>query len=113
MTYRLEKSTLMEKYGIKLDVYPDIHEQCGVVLVATEKGHNQEFYDRESTYTYIILQGSGTYYLNDEEVRVSQGDMLSIAPGTRIYYKGTMRMILITTPAWRGKNEVETRPRIW
>jgi mannose-6-phosphate isomerase-like protein (cupin superfamily) len=116
MSYQIQRNDTvpqMDKYGIHLNVYSDINENCGVVLVSTEEGHNQEFYDLESTFTYIILEGSGTYYLDDEEVPVSKGDMLSIGPKTRIYYKGTMKMVLITTPAWRAKNEVETRPTVW
>jgi len=116
MSYRLEKRESIpeiDKYGIHLNVYPEIHENCGVVLVQTKEGHNQEFYDLNSTFTYIILEGKGTYYLNDAEVEVSKGDMLSIEPKTRIYYKGTMKMVLITTPAWRPENEVETKPTIW
>jgi len=116
MSYRLEKNESIpeiDKFGIHLNVYPEISENCGVVLVSTEKGHNQEFYDLHSTFTYIILEGSGTYYLDDEEVPVSKGDMLVIEPKTRIYYKGGMKMVLITTPAWRAENEVETRPTVW
>lgn len=116
MSYRLERSESipeMDKYGIHLNVYPDINEQCGVVLVSTEEGHNQEFYDLNSSFTYIILEGSGTYFLDDEEISVSKGDMLYIEPKTRIYYKGTMKMVLITSPAWRAENEVETRAAVW
>lgn len=113
MSYRLEKADIKEKFGIRLEVYPDISEGCGVVIVDTEEGHNQEFYDKESTFTYVILEGSGTYVLDDEEVSVSKGDMISIAPSTRIYYKGKMKMVLITTPAWRAENEVETKPTVW
>ncbi|MCX6784322.1 MAG: cupin domain-containing protein [Candidatus Komeilibacteria bacterium] len=113
MNYRLEKADIKEKFGIRLNVYPEISEGCGVVIVNTEEGHNQEFYDKKSTFTYLILEGQGTYFLNDEEVQVAKGDLLSIEPGTRIYYKGKMKMVLITTPAWRAENEVETKPNVW
>ncbi|HEY4489612.1 MAG TPA: hypothetical protein VJA87_04000 [Candidatus Paceibacterota bacterium] len=116
MPYRLEKSRDIpekDKFGIHLNIYPAINENCEVALVATDEGHNQEFYDQESSFTYIILEGDGIYYLDDEEVLVSKGDFLSIAAKTRIYYKGKMKMLLITSPAWKESNEVETRPSIW
>jgi hypothetical protein len=39
--------------------------------------------------------------------------MISIEPNTRIYYKGKLNMVLITNPAWRQENEVETKARVW
>ena len=53
------------------------------------------------------------FFLDDETVEVDKGDILSIEPNTRIYYKGKLKMILITTPAWKPENEVETRHSIW
>lgn len=115
MKYQLTKSAHIpkkDKFGIHLDVYPSIND-CGFVIVETDTGHNQEFYDKQSTFTYIILQGPGTFYLDDEPVEVNQGDVLAIQPHTRIYYKGKLRMALITNPAWKPENEVETKPSIW
>ena len=115
MNYQLIKSSEIfkkEKSGIKLGVYPAMGN-CGVVVVETETGHNQEFYHKVSTFHYIVLDGAGRFFLNDEEVKVSQGDCISIEPHTRIYYKGTMKMILITTPPWEAAHEVETKPTIW
>jgi len=115
MKYKLTKSTDVpkkEKFGINLDVYPNI-DDIGIVSASTETGHNQEFYDKQSTFTYIILDGRGTFFLNDEAVEIVKGDVLSIEPNTRIYYKGKFKMILITTPAWNPENEVETKSSIW
>lgn len=115
MKYKLTKSQdvpKLDKLGIHFDMYPEING-TGIVLAQTKTGHNQEFYHKESTFTYIILEGSGTFFLDDKAVEVNTGDTLSIDPNTRIYYKGALKMILITTPAWRAENEVETRSSIW
>ena len=101
-----------EKFGIKIDVYPAVGN-CEIVIVDTDTGHNQEFYDKVSTFNYIILEGSGSFFLDDEEVKVSKGDFVSIQPNTRLYYKGAMKLILVTTPPWQEENEVETKPSIW
>lgn len=101
-----------EKFGIDISIYPDIGN-CGFVLVYTEEGHNQEFYDKESTFNYIVLEGEGSFFLDDEEVLVKSGDYISISPNTRIYYKGKMKLVLITNPAWKPENEVETKSKIW
>ena len=115
MKYQLTKLADIpkkEKFGIHLDVYPNI-DNCGLVIVETETGHNQEFYDKQSTFTYIVLGGAGTFFLDDEPLNVVKGDIVSIQPNTRIYYKGKMRMVLITNPAWKPENEVETKSSIW
>lgn len=115
MKYQLTKNTEIlrqEKFGIKLGIYPAVGN-CEVVVVETQTGHNQEFYDKVSTFNYLILEGSGSFFLDDEEVVVSQGDFISIQPNTRLYYKGKMKLILITTPPWKEGNEVETKPKIW
>jgi mannose-6-phosphate isomerase-like protein (cupin superfamily) len=115
MRYTLTKSADVpqkEKFGIALEIYPDVGD-CGMVLVTTDVGHNQEFLDRESTFTYIILTGVGTFYINDEPINIAKGDVLSIPPNNRIYYKGSLTMVLITTPAWKPQNEVETKASVW
>lgn len=101
-----------EKFEMHLDVYPELND-VGVVVAETETGHNQEFYDKASTFHYVVLDGAGSFFLDDEEVQVAKGDLISIEPGTRIYYKGKMRILLLTNPAWRAENEVETRGVIW
>jgi mannose-6-phosphate isomerase-like protein (cupin superfamily) len=115
MKYQLTKNEDIpkkDKHGIHLNVYPQIGD-CGIVTVNTEAGHNQEFYDVESTFTYIVLEGDGVFVLDDEEVLVSAGDHISIPPKVRIHYKGNMKLVLITNPAWKAENEVETKPTIW
>ncbi len=100
-----------EKLGIRLDVLPNIGN-VGVVVAETENGHNQEF-KHTSSFHYFILDGAGTFVLDDEEVPVAKGDLLTIAPGTRIYYKGRMRLLLVTDPAWTEAGETETKSSIW
>lgn len=115
MTYTLTTAqgiAKLEKYDMHIDVYPTVAER-GVITASTETGHNQEFYHKTSMFHYLILDGGGSFFLNDEEVRVSKGDLLSIEPNTRIYYKGAMRLVLMTDPAWKAEDEVEVRAKIW
>lgn len=115
MSYTFTKSEdipKVAKHGIFLNILPNIGD-CGIVTVETELGHNQEFYDKVSTFNYSVQEGEGSFFLDDEEVKVSKGDFIKIEPKTRIYYKGTIKLILITNPPWKAENEVETRPTIW
>lgn len=101
-----------DKFGINLDLYPNIGDS-GVVIINTESGHNQEFYNKKSSFNYIVLEGGGSFFLDDEEVKVGTGDFLQILPGARIYYKGKMKLLLITNPAWKEEDEIETRASVW
>src|ERR1035438_1446132 len=115
MKYTLTKSADIpktDKFGIHLNILPNF-DNCGIVLVETEIGHNQELYDNKSSFNYFVLEGEGTFFLDDEEVPIIKGDLLSVQPNVRIYYKGNLKMVLITSPAWRPENEVQTRPSIW
>lgn len=115
MKYKLTKKEEVkkkEKVGISLDVYPDVSD-CGLVIITTEKGHNSEFVNKRSTFTYIVIDGEGLFFLDDEEVSVAKGDSISIEPNTRIYYKGKLKLVLITTPAWRQEDETIIRTFNW
>lgn len=97
------------KYGVDLVVYGENFPTANVVHVSVKKGHFEEFYDVKSTYIYYIVEGSGIFVLNDDKVEVQATDLVVIPPKTRIYYFGTMEMVLTVSPAFAGKNERHVR----
>jgi mannose-6-phosphate isomerase-like protein (cupin superfamily) len=107
--YSEKEAKKFNKYGIDLTVYPTNISTANVVKVSVKEGHFQEFYDVESTFIYTIIEGNGTFYLNDEEVQAEKGDQIVIPPKTRIHYFGTMKMVLVTTPAFNPDNERHVR----
>ena len=112
MSYKkldFESSTRYHKNGVDFVGYEKINNDLSFVIETVEEGHFEEFVHDKSTFTYIFLEGSGTFYLDDEPVEVKAGDVLSIDPGTRIYYKGHLKQILITAPAYDPKYERHIR----
>ncbi len=95
-----EDTTKFNKNGVDFIGYGPVNDNMSFVMETVEEGHFEEFVHDKSTFTYIFLEGSGTFYLDDEEINVKKGDILSINPGTRIYYRGNLKQILITTPAY-------------
>ena len=95
--------------GVDFIGYGAINNNLSVVMETVKEGHFEEFIHDKSTFTYIFLEGSGTFYLDDEKIDVQAGDILSIEPGTRIYYKGNLKQLLITTPAYDPKYERHIR----
>lgn len=112
MKYKLLKSTdtaNFNKNGVDFTGYEKISDNMSIVIEKVEKGHFEEFVHDKSTFTYLFLEGEGVFNLDDEQVKVSKGDILSINPGTRIYYFGTLKQILITTPAYDPNYERHIR----
>ena len=104
-----EDTTRFEKNGVSFVGYEPVNKDMSFVVESVEEGHFEEFVHDKSTFTYIFLEGEGTFYLDDEEVKVKKGDVLSIDPGTKIYYKGKLKQLLITTPAYDEKYERHIR----
>lgn len=104
-----ESTTRFNKNGVNFIGYDKVNDDMSFVIETVEEGHFEEFVHDKSIFTYIFLEGSGTFYLDDEEVTVKAGDVLSINPGTRIYYRGNLKQILITTPAYDAKYERHIR----
>lgn len=115
MTYTVTKkqdALAVDKTDVSLHVYPHLRT-AGVVHVVCKTGHNQEFYHKTSDFNYFVIEGSGVFYIDEEEIQVEKHDVITIHAGSRIYYKGDMEMLLITTPEWNEVDEVETRSTIW
>ncbi len=97
------------KHGVDLTVYGEDVPLTNVVHVSVEEGHFQEFVDVESTFIYYIVEGRGTFVLNDEGVEAVATDLVVVPPGTRIHYFGKLDMVLTVSPAFKEENERHIR----
>ncbi|HEY4963176.1 MAG TPA: cupin domain-containing protein [Candidatus Saccharimonadales bacterium] len=107
--YTVKEARKFNKHGIDLAIYGQDEPSANVCHVSVNKGHFQEFYDIKSAFTYYIIKGEGTFFLDDEPVKVEATDLVVIPPNTRIHYFGTMEMVLTISPAWEEKNERHVR----
>ncbi|UOX90007.1 hypothetical protein MUY14_05055 [Amycolatopsis sp. FBCC-B4732] len=97
------------KHGIDLTVYGQTSSLVTVARVYVEKGHFEEFFDLRSTYLYYIVSGRGTFVLDDEAVVAEETDLVVVPPNTRIYYFGTMEILLTVSPSFDERNERHVR----
>ncbi len=97
------------KHGVDLTVYGEGVPLANVVHVGVEEGHFQEFIDVESTFIYYIVDGRGTFVLNDDAVEVKPTDLVVIPSGTRIHYFGKLDMVLTVSIAFKEENERHIR----
>ena len=111
MIYPKDKAHIVEKHGVSMRLY-NTKEECSgasVVYQQTDKGHAQEFYHTKCTFVYYIIDGSGTWIIDEEEFPVESGDVVVVTPGKKFYYKGNLKQICITTPAWEAEGEQHVR----
>ncbi len=107
--YTADEAKKFDKHGIDLTVYPTEVSSAKVTRVSVQKGHFQEFYDKKSFYIYYVIEGFGTFVLNDEKIEVKATDLMVIPPKTRIHYFGKLEMVLTTSPSFNAENEVHVR----
>lgn len=107
MKYTREEADSFEKSGVDLWEYVgdgDL-DQADVLYIEVDGGHTEEFYHEESAFIYYVLDGEGTFYLDGDEVPVEETDVVAIPPETKIYYTGTMELLLVTAPEWQADLE--------
>ena len=107
--FAYSEAKTVHKYGVDISLYSLGQSAFNIVYESVDKGHFEEFYSDVSTFTWFIIEGKGTFVLNDEKVEASAKDIITVPPKTRIHYFGQMKMILITTPAYDAKNEHHVR----
>lgn len=107
--YSAKEAAKFNKYGIDLTVYEQSEPSANISGVSVKRGHFQEFYNTKSAYSYYIVRGNGTFFLDGEPIEVSATDLVVAPPNTRIYYFGTMEMVLMVAPAWNEADEHHVR----
>lgn len=111
MIIKKEDAITFEKQGVKMSVY-NSKEQCpdaSIVYQETEIGHQEEFFHSKSNFIFYIIEGSGTWFIEDKPFEVSTGDVIIIPPNQRFYYKGVLKQICITAPSWELEHEHHVR----
>lgn len=102
---------LIEKNGVQMRIY-NSKEQCtqaAVVYQETKFGHSEEFLHKKSYFIFYIIEGTGTWFIEDVPHDVKAGNVVIVPPNTRFYYKGSLKQVCITSPAWEPEFEQHIR----
>ena len=111
MVFKRNQAFAVEKQGVNMWIYNG-KEDCPGAAVAyqeTDTGHGEEFYHGKSTFIFYIIEGKGTWFIEDEEYPVEATDVVIVPPNKRFYYKGSLKQICITVPAWEAEYEHHVR----
>lgn len=107
--FTAKNSLQTHKHGVDLTIYGSDTPEANVVFVSVDEGHFEEFYNAKSHFMYYIVEGNGTFVLDDENIEASATDLIVVPPNTRIHYFGTMKMVLTVTPAFQEQDEHHVR----
>lgn len=61
-------------------------------------GKNKKVINRSSDALYFVLEGTGSFDINNEEVAVEKGDLIFIPKGSAYFDKGKMTLISLNNP---------------
>ena len=107
--YSYDDSKKIKKFGVDIALYGINQTVANIVYEDVKDGHFEEFLSTVSTYMWFIIEGKGTFVIDDEKTEVTSKDIIVVPPNKRIHYFGNMRMLLITIPAFDTKNERHIR----
>ncbi len=107
IVFRPENAELIEKHGVRMRIYTTKADCKNAALLYqdTEIGHTEEFLHERSDFIYYILEGSGSWIVEDREFEVQAGDVVVVPAGKRFWFKGSLKQICITAPAWEEQYE--------
>jgi mannose-6-phosphate isomerase-like protein (cupin superfamily) len=80
-------------------------EPADVLYASVNEEHEREFSNSKSHFIYYVIEGIGSFWVDGEQINVEPTDLVHIEPGDRIYYRGDMEMLLITTPPYDEAND--------
>jgi mannose-6-phosphate isomerase-like protein (cupin superfamily) len=87
-------------------------EDCAQAAVAyqeTRVGHSEEFRHNKSAFVFYIIEGSGQWVIDGETFDVEATDVVIVPPGTKFFYRGDLKQVCITAPAWEEAYEESIR----
>lgn len=61
-------------------------------------GINKKIINHSSDALYYVLEGNGTFNVNDEEMNLEKGDLIFIPKGSAYFDKGKMTLLSFNNP---------------
>ena len=102
---KLKSIEVEENYIV--DNFISKEEEIGYSVVRTHlNGKHPYMKNTISNRTYYLLGGNAKFYLNEEIIEISKGEMLVVPKDTKYAFKGKFDAILIDCPAFEPKYDI-------
>lgn len=109
--FKPENAEVIDKRGVRMRIYTTKSDcsNAAILYQETETGHAEEFVHEISNFIYYIIEGRGTWIIEDKEYEVQAGDVVVVPAGKRFWFKGNLKQICVTAPAWEEQYEHHVR----
>ena len=95
-----------EKNGVDMWIHGvDAVAPVAVAYQETATGHAQEFRHHTSAFVFYIIEGAGEWVIDGVAHPVVATDVVVVPPGAAFYYRGALKQVCVTAPAWDEANE--------
>jgi hypothetical protein len=103
--HSFSETRTIHKFVVNITIFDEAAAPGNLVYEETEVGHSEEFIDIAGTQMWFIIEGNGTFVIDDEKIETGPKDLVVAPPGKRVHYFGKLSMLLCTTPAFEERNE--------
>ncbi|MBS0278924.1 MAG: cupin domain-containing protein [Proteobacteria bacterium] len=101
----------LNKNGVDMWIYNGKEDlpDAAVVYQETATGHAEEFRHAKSAFVFFIIEGRGEWVIEDESFPVKPHDVVIVPAGKKFYYRGNLKQVCVTAPAWEAEYEEHIR----
>ena len=78
----------------------------GSAIVFEVDGNHGKIMSKVSDRVYYVIEGSGEFINNKDNMKVKKGDVIIVDKNTPYDYRGKMKLFLVHIPAWDESQEV-------
>lgn len=106
MKISFKETEAFDRGEFKGNVYVQKHDGKGfnALLVDCVTGHYKTGL-KNATRAYFVLEGSGTFTINDQTLTAERYDLFLIQHGDKYSYDGTMKLFEFNVPGTDASNE--------
>jgi len=96
--------TLVDRECVQLIIPADNTNEHGYFFINSILGHDCYSYNSESKHIYHIIEGTGNFIIEKENISVNPGNTIIIEPNKIFAYEGKMIMTLEMIPNFKEEN---------
>lgn len=97
----------VEKNDVDMWIYGGVDAVAPVAVAyqETATGHAQEFRHHTSAFVFYVIEGAGEWVVDGVVLPVQATDVVVVPPGAAFYYRGDLKQVCLTAPAWTEEDE--------
>lgn len=103
------KEWQFDKIGHRGKIFPtaDLTDKVQFVVMESDDHLEVSLIQHTCDYSYYVLEGEGSFIINDQEETCSKGDLVVIPAGNKYTFKGKLKLLLVSTPPWSPEQQEE------